>query len=50
MEAVRSLRLQAVRCTRCGEMRWSLFSSAEPSKPCQLCGGGGRGRSTLSLC
>jgi rRNA maturation endonuclease Nob1 len=39
MEAIRSLRLQAVRCTECGETRWSLFSSADPHRPCQLCGG-----------
>jgi hypothetical protein len=39
MEAIRSLRLQAVRCIQCGETRWSLFTSADLSKPCQLCGG-----------
>ena len=39
MEAIRSLRLQAVRCTECGETRWSLFSSADPAQPCELCGG-----------
>jgi hypothetical protein len=39
MEAIRSMRLQAVRCTQCGDARWSLFSSADPAKPCGLCGG-----------
>ena len=39
MEAVRSMRLQAVRCVECGETRWSLFSSADPHQPCELCGG-----------
>ena len=33
------MRLQAVRCTQCGDARWSLFSSADPAKPCSLCGG-----------
>jgi hypothetical protein len=39
MEGIRSLRLQAVRCTECGDVRWSLFSSADPDQPCELCGG-----------
>jgi hypothetical protein len=39
MEAVRSMRLRAVRCTECGDARWSLFSAANPAKPCLLCGG-----------
>ena len=39
MEAIRSMRLQAVRCTQCGDARWSLFSSADPAQPCELCGG-----------
>jgi hypothetical protein len=39
MDAIRSMRLQAVRCTQCGDARWSLFSSADPAKPCALCGG-----------
>jgi rRNA maturation endonuclease Nob1 len=56
MDAIRSMRLQAVRCTQCGDARWSLFSSADPAKPCELCGGEmkperrmpGSGPSTLS--
>jgi hypothetical protein len=39
MDAIRSMRLQAVRCTECGDARWSLFSSADPAQPCELCGG-----------
>ena len=41
MEAIRSMRLQAVRCTQCGETRWSLFSSVEQAldRPCEMCGG-----------
>ncbi len=39
MDAVRAMRLQAVRCTECGDARWSLFSTANPAKPCELCGG-----------
>jgi hypothetical protein len=39
MDAIRSMRMQAVRCTRCGDARWSLFSSADPAKPCSVCGG-----------
>ena len=39
MEAIRSMRLQAVRCTECGDARWSLFSSVDVAKPCELCGG-----------
>jgi hypothetical protein len=39
MDAIRSMRLQAVRCTQCGDARWSLFSAADPAKPCGLCGG-----------
>jgi hypothetical protein len=39
MDAIRSMRLQAVRCTQCGDARWSLFSTADPAKPCGLCGG-----------
>jgi hypothetical protein len=33
------MRLKAVRCTECGDARWSLFSSADPERPCDLCGG-----------
>ena len=33
------MRLRAVRCTHCGDARWSLFSSADPERPCDLCGG-----------
>jgi hypothetical protein len=39
VDAIRSMRLQAVRCTRCGDARWSLFSKADPARPCELCGG-----------
>ncbi len=39
MDGIRSMRLQAVRCTECGDARWSLFSSADVAKPCELCGG-----------
>ena len=39
MSAIRAMRLQAVRCTECGDARWSLFSSADPTKPCEVCGG-----------
>ncbi len=39
MEGIRSMRLRAVRCTQCGDARWSLFSSADPARPCELCGG-----------
>jgi rRNA maturation endonuclease Nob1 len=39
MDAIRAIRLQAVRCTECGDSRWSLFSSADPTQPCELCGG-----------
>src|SRR4051812_10732139 len=39
VEAIRSMRLQAVRCTQCGDARWSLFSAADPGRPCDLCGG-----------
>ena len=39
MDAIRSMRLKAVRCTECGDARWSLFSSADPAQPCELCGG-----------
>jgi hypothetical protein len=39
MDAIRSMRLQAVRCTECGDARWSLFSSADVGQPCELCGG-----------
>lgn len=39
MDAVRSMRLQAVRCTSCGDARWSLFSTANPARPCEVCGG-----------
>jgi hypothetical protein len=39
MDAIRAMRLQAVRCTECGDARWSLFSSADPEQPCTLCGG-----------
>ena len=34
--------MEAVRCTQCGETRWSLFagsSSHALSEPCELCGG-----------
>jgi hypothetical protein len=30
---------RALRCTRCGDARWSLFSSPDPEQPCRLCGG-----------
>jgi len=33
------MRLQAVRCTQCGDARWSIFSSADPAQPCVVCGG-----------
>jgi hypothetical protein len=33
------MRLHAIRCTRCGDARWSLFSLADPDRPCDLCGG-----------
>ena len=39
MEAIRSMQLKAVRCTECGDARWCLFSTADPERPCQLCGG-----------
>ena len=41
MDSVRSIRLQAVRCTECGETRWSLFSSVETAlaRACEVCGG-----------
>jgi hypothetical protein len=41
MDPIRSMRLQAVRCTQCGETRWSLFSSVEKAlaRSCELCGG-----------
>jgi len=39
VDAIRSMRLKAVRCTRCGDARWSLFSAADPDRPCELCGG-----------
>ena len=39
MEAIRSIRLKAVRCTECGDARWCLFSTANPASPCELCGG-----------
>jgi hypothetical protein len=39
VEAIRSMRLRAVRCTECGDARWYLFSTADPSAPCDLCGG-----------
>jgi hypothetical protein len=41
MEALTSMRLQAVRCTECGETRWSLFSSLDKTlaRPCEMCGG-----------
>jgi hypothetical protein len=34
--------MDAVRCVRCGETRWSLFSGTFQqllSEPCQVCGG-----------
>jgi hypothetical protein len=34
--------MDAVRCLRCGETRWSLFSGSFEqllSEPCQVCGG-----------
>jgi hypothetical protein len=34
--------MEAVRCTRCGETRWSLFSSSQEmalERPCEVCGG-----------
>ena len=39
VEAIRSMRLKAVRCTECGDVRWCLFSTADPTSPCELCGG-----------
>jgi hypothetical protein len=41
MDVLTSMRLQAVRCTECGETRWSLFSSLDKalSHPCEMCGG-----------
>jgi uncharacterized protein (DUF983 family) len=39
VDAIRSMRLQAVRCTHCGDARWSLFSKLDPARPCDLCGG-----------
>ena len=39
VEAIRSMRLKAVRCTECGDARWCLFSIADPARPCELCGG-----------
>jgi ribosomal protein S27E len=39
VEAIRSMRFQAVRCTSCGETRWSLFSAAAPESTCELCSG-----------
>ena len=39
VEAVRTMRLKALRCTSCGDARWCLFSTADPEKPCDLCGG-----------
>ena len=39
VEAIRSMRLKAVRCTECGDARWCLFSTADPASPCELCGG-----------
>jgi len=34
--------MEAVRCIRCGETRWSLFSSSQAKAlelPCEACGG-----------
>jgi hypothetical protein len=34
--------MEAVRCTQCGETRWSLFPGSLASSleaPCELCGG-----------
>ena len=39
VEAIRSMRLKALRCTSCGDARWCLFSTADPEQPCDLCGG-----------
>jgi ribosomal protein S27E len=39
VEAIRSMRLKAVRCTECGDARWCLFTTADPTSPCELCGG-----------
>ena len=39
MESIRSMRLKAVRCTSCGDARWCLFTTADPERPCDLCGG-----------
>jgi rRNA maturation endonuclease Nob1 len=39
VEAIRSARLKAVRCTQCGDARWSLFTAADPERRCDLCGG-----------
>ena len=27
------------RCTECGDARWCLFTTADPTSPCELCGG-----------
>ena len=39
VEGIRSARLKAVRCTECGDARWSLFTAADPERRCDLCGG-----------
>jgi uncharacterized protein (DUF983 family) len=39
VETFGSMRLKAVRCTNCGDARWFLFSTADPTQPCELCGG-----------
>jgi ribosomal protein S27E len=39
VESIRSMRLKAVRCTNCGDARWCLFTTADPERPCDLCGG-----------
>jgi hypothetical protein len=39
VEAIRSMRLKAVRCTECGDARWYLFSTVDPARPCEICGG-----------
>jgi ribosomal protein S27E len=39
VEAIRSMRLRAVRCTNCGDARWCLFTAADPERRCELCGG-----------
>jgi hypothetical protein len=39
VETIRSMRLRALRCLSCGDARWCLFTTADPERPCDLCGG-----------